>query len=69
LPKYAPKAEIEIDLTRPVEELQQIILLATYGPEQHEMLKQMDLWLGETLIKIEEAKNAEKINEQTNPAV
>ncbi|MCU6797988.1 hypothetical protein OB236_38275 [Paenibacillus sp. WQ 127069] len=61
--QYTPKADIVIDLTRPVEELQQVILLATYGPEQHELLKQLDLWLGETLSKIEEAKAIENNNE------
>jgi hypothetical protein len=63
MPKYIPKAEIEIDLTRPVEELHQVILLATYGPEQYELLKQLDLMLGETLSRIEEAKVAESNKE------
>lgn len=69
MPKYFPKAEIEIDLTRPVEELQQVILLVTYGPGQHDLLKQMDLWLGETLSKIEDAKvAAEKNTEPKSPS-
>lgn len=51
-----PKLEILIDLSKPAEEIIHCIaLIANAHPgKQQEILQQVDLWLGETLAKVEE---------------
>jgi len=55
MPKITPMMEILADLTKPVEEIKEIILaVANSRPgEQQEILVQIDIWLGEVLSNIE----------------
>ncbi|WP_274362766.1 hypothetical protein [Paenibacillus thermotolerans] len=68
--QFIPFAKVELDLTKPLEETKQLILtLSLSQPNQYEFFKQLDLWMGETITKIEEVKNkmeeVEKENVQT----
>lgn len=51
-----PKMEILVDLSKPVEEIQTCIaiIVNAHPGKQLDILHQVDLWLGEQIIKVEE---------------
>jgi hypothetical protein len=66
--QYIPTAEVKIDLTRALPEVQELILMVSLTqPNQHEFFKALDLWMGESLGKIEEQIKAHA-NSSSPPA-
>jgi hypothetical protein len=68
--QYIPTADIKIDLTKAQSEIQQLILMVSLSqPNQYEFFKDLDLWMGESMAKIEEGvkKVNEENKESTNP--
>jgi hypothetical protein len=58
--QFILRADIKIDMTRPLEELKQLILTVSLTqPDQFHFFKELDLWIGETIAKIEEAQKKE----------
>lgn len=56
--KYKPFARIELDLTNAFEELTKLITIISLAEpgKQYEFFKRLDVWIGEVLTQIEEAK-------------
>jgi hypothetical protein len=55
--QFLPTADIKIDMTKPLDEVKQIILTVSLGqPDQFQFFKELDLWMGETIAKIEDGQ-------------
>jgi hypothetical protein len=61
------KLEIAVDIDNPVEEIKECIIAISIfnGPQQLDVLKKVEIWLGETIIEAERLNKeiAEKENE------
>jgi hypothetical protein len=55
LAKFTPKVEIEVNLNNPEPEIIQCItfIVNAHPGRQHELLQQVDLWIGSELARLE----------------
>lgn len=60
--KFTPTARLEVDLTQPVEEIKECILalMNTRPGQQIQILKEIDIFIGETLVALEKAAEQQK---------
>jgi hypothetical protein len=66
--QFLPTAEIKIDMTKPLDEVKQVILAVSLGqPDQFQFFKDLDLWMGETIAKIEEGQKKVATENKDSP--
>jgi hypothetical protein len=66
--QFVPTADIKIDMTRPLDEVKQIILTISLSqPDQFQFFKELDLWMGETIAKIEDGQKKVDAENKDSP--
>jgi hypothetical protein len=66
--QFIPTADIKIDMTKPLDEVKQIILtISVSQPDQFHFFKELDLWMGETIAKIEEGQKKVATENKDSP--
>ncbi len=65
------KLEISVEIDKPVQEIQECIIAISifHGPKQLEVLKQVEMWLGETITEAERQQSEkDEIPKEEDPA-